>query len=129
LGGGYVAFNAAEGRKKSASQSSPAGSIVTPHTQAVIGRCSQSPVSVTISAPMPDTGAAQLAINTSRTLSIDAPQQALGRKRYVGTSGRIIGMQTFGASAPLKELQRKFGFEPDHVAAAAKGLLCPKELL
>jgi transketolase len=29
-------------------------------------------------------------------------------------------MHTFGASAPLKELQRKFGFEPDHVAAAAK---------
>ena len=29
-------------------------------------------------------------------------------------------MNTFGASAPLKELQRKFGFEPDHVIAAAK---------
>jgi transketolase len=43
-----------------------------------------------------------------------------GWERYVGTSGRIIGMKTFGASAPLKELQRKFGFEPDHVAAAAK---------
>ena len=37
----------------------------------------------------------------------------LGWERYVGTSGRIIGMSTFGASAPLKELQRKFGFEPD----------------
>jgi transketolase len=43
-----------------------------------------------------------------------------GWERYVGTSGCIIGMKTFGASAPLKELQRKFGFEPDHVAAAAK---------
>jgi transketolase len=32
-------------------------------------------------------------------------------------------MQTFGASAPLKELQRKFGFEPDWVAEAAKELL------
>src|SRR5437867_1630397 len=40
--------------------------------------------------------------------------------RYVGTSGRVIGMQTFGASAPLKELQRKFGFQPDRVAAAAR---------
>jgi transketolase len=29
-------------------------------------------------------------------------------------------MNTFGASAPLKELQRKFGFEPDHVIVAAK---------
>lgn len=39
------------------------------------------------------------------------------------TSGRIIGMKTFGASAPLKELQRHFGFEPDQVVAAAKELL------
>ena len=36
-----------------------------------------------------------------------------GWERYVGLSGRMIGMKTFGASAPLKELQRKFGFEPD----------------
>ena len=43
-----------------------------------------------------------------------------GWERYVGTSGQVIGMHTFGASAPLKELQRKFGFEPDQVAAAAK---------
>jgi transketolase len=46
-----------------------------------------------------------------------------GWERYVGTSGRVIGMKTFGASAPLKELQRKFGFEPDRVTAAAKELL------
>jgi len=46
-----------------------------------------------------------------------------GWERYVGASGRIIGMKTFGASAPLKELQRHFGFEPDHVVAAAKELL------
>ena len=43
-----------------------------------------------------------------------------GWERYVGPTGRIIGMKTFGASAPLKELQREFGFEPDHVIAAAK---------
>src|SRR5258708_2999089 len=43
-----------------------------------------------------------------------------GWERYVGTSGQVIGMKTFGASAPLKELQRKFGFEPDGVVAAAK---------
>jgi transketolase len=49
-----------------------------------------------------------------------------GWERYVGMSGRIIGMKTFGASAPLKELQRKFGFEPDEVAAAAKELLGKK---
>jgi transketolase len=43
-----------------------------------------------------------------------------GWERYVGLSGRIIGMKTFGASAPLKELQRKFGFEPDRVVTVAK---------
>jgi transketolase len=46
-----------------------------------------------------------------------------GWERYVGRSGGMIGMKTFGASAPLKELQRKFGFEPNLVAAAAKELL------
>ena len=47
----------------------------------------------------------------------------LGWDRYVGPEGRVIGMKTFGASAPLKELQRKFGFEPERVVAAAKELL------
>jgi transketolase len=47
----------------------------------------------------------------------------LGWDRYVGPEGRVIGMRTFGASAPLKELQRKFGFEPERVVAAAMELL------
>jgi transketolase len=47
----------------------------------------------------------------------------LGWERYVGSAGRVIGMKTFGASAPLKELQRRFGFEPERVVAAAKELL------
>ncbi|MCU1305433.1 MAG: transketolase [Acidobacteriaceae bacterium] len=46
-----------------------------------------------------------------------------GWERYVGTSGHVIGMNTFGASAPLKELQKKFGFEPEQVMAAAKAQL------
>jgi transketolase len=46
-----------------------------------------------------------------------------GWERYVGAKGRVIGMTTFGASAPLKELQRKFGFEPARVTAIAKELL------
>lgn len=46
-----------------------------------------------------------------------------GWERYVGTSGVIIGMNTFGASAPLKELQKKFGFDPQKVVAAARSLL------
>jgi transketolase len=47
----------------------------------------------------------------------------LGWDRYVGAAGQVIGMKTFGASAPLKELQRKFGFEPERVVTAAKELL------
>jgi transketolase len=46
-----------------------------------------------------------------------------GWERYTGSQGRVIGMKTFGASAPLKELQRKFGFEPERVAAIARELL------
>ena len=47
----------------------------------------------------------------------------LGWDRYVGDAGKVIGMKTFGASAPLKELQKQFGFEPDKVCSVAKGLL------
>jgi transketolase len=47
----------------------------------------------------------------------------LGWDRYVGSQGKIIGMHTFGASAPLKELQKKFGFEPDKVVATVKEVL------
>jgi transketolase len=46
-----------------------------------------------------------------------------GWERYVGDKGRVIGMHTFGASAPLKELQKKFGFVPDQVVAVAKQVL------
>jgi len=48
---------------------------------------------------------------------------SFGWERYVGTGGKLTCMKTFGASAPLKELQTKFGFEPDHIVAAAKELL------
>jgi transketolase len=48
---------------------------------------------------------------------------SFGWERYVGTAGRLNCMKTFGASAPLKELQTRFGFEPDRVAASAKELL------
>lgn len=63
-----------------------------------------------------------LAVNTIRTLSMDAVQQAstFGWERYVGPTGTSIGMKTFGASAPLKELQKKFGFTADRIVAAAR---------
>jgi transketolase len=46
-----------------------------------------------------------------------------GWSRYVGPMGESIGMHTFGASAPLKDLQRKFGFTPERVVAAARAQL------
>jgi transketolase len=47
----------------------------------------------------------------------------MGWARYTGTTGAILGMKTFGASAPLKVLQQEFGFTKDHVVAAAKAQL------
>jgi transketolase len=46
-----------------------------------------------------------------------------GWERYVGPTGQVVGMQTFGASAPLKALQQEFGFTVDNVVAAAKAQL------
>jgi transketolase len=46
-----------------------------------------------------------------------------GWNQYVGTTGAIVGMKTFGASAPLKELQKKFGFTVEQVIAAARSQL------
>jgi transketolase len=43
-----------------------------------------------------------------------------GWARYVGATGCSIGMRSFGASAPLKDLVKKFGFMPEHVVAAAR---------
>jgi transketolase len=81
-----------------------------------------------------------VAINTIRTLCMDAIQKfdrqpqayrdlvlppsvkarvaveqasTLGWDRYVGDGGAVIGMHTFGASAPLKQLLARFGFTPD----------------
>jgi len=63
---------------------------------------------------LPPNIAARVAIEEASTF---------GWERYTGVKGRVIGMTTFGASAPLKELQRKFGFEPERVTAVAKQLL------
>ena len=50
----------------------------------------------------------------------------LGWHRYVGDGGAIVGMHTFGASAPLKLLVEKFGFTPDAVTGVARGLVSAK---
>ena len=47
----------------------------------------------------------------------------LGWERYVGRRGAVIGMHTFGASAPLRDLQRKFGFTPERVVEVAREVL------
>ena len=49
-----------------------------------------------------------------------------GWERYVGTGGRTLGMRTFGASAPLKELQQRFGFTVERVMEAAREQLRPR---
>lgn len=50
-----------------------------------------------------------------------------GWERYVGPAGTSIGMTTFGASAPLKELQKKFGFTADRIVTAAKEQLAARQ--
>jgi transketolase len=47
----------------------------------------------------------------------------IGWDRYVGAAGSVIGMHTFGASAPLKALLTKFGFTPDKVLGEARALV------
>ncbi len=51
----------------------------------------------------------------------------LGWEHYIGARGRAIGMRTFGASAPLKDLQKKFGFDPASIVAAAKEQIARKD--
>ena len=60
---------------------------------------------------LPESVAARVSVEKASTL---------GWARYVGTHGQSIGMETFGASAPLQELQKKFGFTVDNIVAAAR---------
>ena len=58
---------------------------------------------------------------TSVNARVAVEQAAMfGWETYVGRTGKILGMKSFGASAPLKELLQHFGFTTDHVVAAAK---------
>ena len=56
---------------------------------------------------------------TSARVSVELAG-TFGWARYVGTNGVSIGMKSFGASAPLKDLQKKFNFSADGVVKAAK---------
>ena len=57
--------------------------------------------------------------NVTARVSVELAS-TFGWGRYVGTQGQSIGMQSFGASAPLKDLLKKFGFTVEHVVSAAK---------
>ena len=60
---------------------------------------------------LPDAVTARVSVEQGATL---------GWARYVGRHGHSVGMETFGASAPLTELQKKFGFVPENIVAAAR---------
>jgi transketolase len=60
---------------------------------------------------LPSNGAVRVAIEEGSTL---------GWERYVGSDGTIVGMHTFGQSAPFKDVEEEFGFTPDKVAAVAR---------
>jgi transketolase len=62
---------------------------------------------------LPSSAAARVSVEQGSTL---------GWARYVGDAGVSIGMETFGASAPLGELQKKFGFTLENVVATARRL-------
>ena len=63
--------------------------------------------------------AAVLPPEVSARVSIEQAT-TLGWDRYVGAQGVALGMSSFGMSAPLEDLQRKFGFTPEHVVQAAR---------
>jgi transketolase len=63
---------------------------------------------------LPPTVKARLSVEEASTF---------GWERYVGEQGQSLGMHFFGASAPLKSLQKKFGFTPEHIVEAAKDQL------
>ncbi|HEY7187776.1 MAG TPA: transketolase C-terminal domain-containing protein, partial [Vicinamibacterales bacterium] len=60
---------------------------------------------------LPESVAARVSVEKGSTL---------GWARYVGRAGQSIGMETFGASAPLQDLQKKFGFTVENVVEAAR---------
>jgi transketolase len=70
---------------------------------------------------LPPSVKARLAVEQAATI---------GWSHYTGLDGAVIGMHSFGASAPLKALLTKFGFTPEKIAEQAKTLAaaCKKEI-
>ncbi len=68
-----------------------------------------------------DQGYKDHVIPPSITARVSVEQSStLGWAKYVGTYGRSIGMQRFGASAPNKDLQKRFGFTSEQIISAVK---------
>ena len=63
-----------------------------------------------------------LPANVTARVSVEMAS-TFGWDRYVGPKGKAVGMHTFGASAPIKALLKRFGFETDNVVAAVKEVL------
>lgn len=63
---------------------------------------------------LPPAVAARVAVEQGSTM---------GWAKYVGSRGAVIGMNSFGASAPFGQLQKKFGFTVENIVAAAKAQL------
>ena len=80
--------------------------------------------------PLPSSGPAayrESVFPSSVNARVAVEQAAtFGWEAYVGRTGKILGMRSFGASAPLKDLLQHFGFTTDHVVAAAKEQLGKK---
>jgi transketolase len=60
--------------------------------------------------------------NVTARVAVEAGS-VFGWERYVGWKGKVIGMTTFGASSPVKDAMKHFGFTVENVVAAAKGVL------
>jgi transketolase len=60
--------------------------------------------------------------NVTARVSVEMAS-TFGWERYVGAKGKMVGMHSFGASAPLKDVLKKFGFSAENVVAAAREVL------
>jgi len=67
-----------------------------------------------------------LPLNVRARISVEMGS-VFGWERYVGIDGAIIGMRSFGASAPFKELVKRFGFTTENVIDLAKRMLAAKK--
>ena len=63
-----------------------------------------------------------LPVSVTARVSVEMAS-TFGWERYIGPKGKAVGMHTFGASAPLEDVLKKFGFTVDTVVAAAKETL------